>query len=186
MRYKLPTDRLINQLVPYYLSGRRYILLLQSLAYPLKSLNDKFVTFAKLKQIEASMTSQVFYFEWYLNYKFQKYFADQSEKIFITESSPVGVDIYHESALDGKPFTVWREGEQITTSNSLEEPREFYSTAEEILINKVSFKVNVPAITITTQEFVYLLSYEVNRYKIAGKTYLIKIDSEELSPNQNV
>lgn len=176
MRYKLPTDRLINQLVPYYLSGRKYILLLQSLVYPLKTLNDQFVAFAKLKQIEASMTSQVMYFEWYLNNKFQKYFADSTEKIFLTESTPVGVDIYHESALDGKPFTVWQEGEQIITSNELEEPQEFYRTTEEIIINKVSFMVHVPAITLSTQEFVYLLSYEVNRYKIAGKTYLIMIN----------
>ena len=35
-RYKLPIDKLVNRLVPYYLNGRRYILLLQSLVYPCK------------------------------------------------------------------------------------------------------------------------------------------------------
>lgn len=39
-RYRLPTDRLINRLTPHYLSGRRYLLLLGSLVWPLQSLND--------------------------------------------------------------------------------------------------------------------------------------------------
>ncbi len=176
MRYKLPTDRLVNQLVPYYLCGRKYILMLQSLIYPLSLLNDKFVAFAKLRHIEARMTSQVIYFEWYLNYKFSTYFKEPSERIFISESDPLGVDIYHEDSTSSRPFTVWQENEQILTSNPLEEPREFYTMTEEHTINDVSFIVNVPAINITEREFVYLLSYEVNRYKIAGKTYKIKIN----------
>ena len=108
MRYRLPTDKLINTLVPYYLSGRRYILFLQSLVYPLQSLNDKFREFAELKHIEARMTSQVIYFEWYLNYKLSKYFADPNEKIFISESESMGVDIYYEGAENSRPFTVWQ------------------------------------------------------------------------------
>ncbi len=175
MRYRLPTDRLINQLVPYYLCGRNYILMLQSLVYPLSKLNDKFVEFATLRHIEARMTSQVIYFEWYLNYKFSRYFTDPNERIFLSESEPLGVDIYHEEATSSRPFTVWQENEQITTSNPLEEPREFYSVAEERTINDVSFIVNVPTLLIEERELVYMLTYEVNRYKVAGKTYKIKI-----------
>ena len=175
MRYRVPTDRLINQLVPYYLCGRKYILMLQSLVYPLQSLASKFESFADLKHIEARMTSQVISFEWFLNYKFSQYFVNPTERIFITESESLGVDIYIESATNGRPFTVWQENEQIITSNPEEEPREFYGIAEERTINDVSFVVNVPQITITERELVYMLSYEVNRYKIAGKTYKITI-----------
>lgn len=57
-RYKLPTDRLVNQLVPHFLTGRRYILFIQSLVYPLKTLNDRFIEYAREKHIEARMTSQ--------------------------------------------------------------------------------------------------------------------------------
>ncbi|MGG6499226.1 UNVERIFIED_CONTAM: hypothetical protein NY603_40530, partial [Bacteroidetes bacterium 56_B9] len=64
-------------------------------------------------------------------------------------------------------------------------PRPFYRLAEEKPINKVSFMVCVPPVAIPAREFVYMLSYVVNRYKIAGKTYLIKIDSEEYEPNHN-
>lgn len=170
--------------MPYYLSGRRYILLLQSLVYPLKTLNDAFRAFAKEKHIEARMTSQVIYFEWYLNYKFKRYFASADDRIFISETSSLGVDIYHEGAKNAKPFTVWIESEQVLTPNSLEEPREFYQIAEEKALSKVSFTVNVPTITIATKELVYMLSYVVNSYKIAGKTYLIKIDGEEIYPNK--
>lgn len=175
MRYRLPLDRLANQLVPYYLNGRKYILQLQSLLYPLKSVNEHLEEFATLKHIEARMTSQVIYFEWYLNMKFSRYFRDSSERIFISETEPLGVDIYYEDAENSRPFTVWREREEISTSNPLEEPREFYSSNEERTINNVSFTVNVPTITISERELAYMLSYEVNRYKIAGKTYNIKI-----------
>lgn len=183
MRYKLPTDRLVNQLVPHFLTGRKYILFIQSLVYPLKTLNDKFVRFAMEKQLEARMTSQVMYFEWYLNYKFKKYLKDSQENIYIRESTINGVDIYHEGAQYSKPFTLWYNGEQIVTSNEEEEPRALYHTTEEKTINRVSFMVCVPEITISEKEFVYMLSYVVNTYKLAGKTYLLKIDSKEIEPN---
>lgn len=183
-RYRLPTDRLINRLTPHYLSGRRYILLLQSLVWPLQSLNDRFCAWARERQIEARMTSQVMWFEWWLNYRFRRYFRDASDAIHITDSTPLGVDLYREGATVGRPFTVWYEGEQVTTDREDENPRPFHLFTEEKAIAKVSFMVCVPSITIPTQEFVYMLSYAVNIYRTAGKTYLIKIDGEELKPNK--
>lgn len=104
MRYNLPTDRLVNQLVPHFLNGRKYILFLQSLVYPLQVLNERFTDFTKEKHIEARMTSQVMWFEWYLNYKFRKYLADAHDGIYIKESSLIGVDIYHEGARNARPL----------------------------------------------------------------------------------
>lgn len=183
MRYRLPTDKLINQLVQHYLPGRRFILYLQSLVWPLKTLNDRFVEFAKEKRIEAAMTSQIFYFEWYLNSKFGKYLEDPSQKIFISESVPIGVDVYFEDAEYSTPFTVWFDGEQIVTAEESEQPRLMHLVAEEKAVNKTSFTVNVPEIAIAEHEFVYMLSHTVNTYRIAGKTYLIKINSKEITPN---
>lgn len=183
MRYDLPTDKLINRLVPHYLSGRRYILFLQSLAWPLKTLNEQFKAYAKEKQIEARMTSQVICFEWYLNYKLGKYLEDSRDRIFIKDSESVGIDLYHEGAVSSRPFTLWYNNEEITAVKDEEKPRPFYLYAEEKLINKVSFMVYVPPVRIHTQEFVYMLSYIVNTYRIAGKTYLIKIDQQEIEPN---
>lgn len=184
MRYKLPTDRLVNQLVPYFLSGRKYVLFLQSLIYPLQVINEWFVKFAKEKQIEARMTSQTMYFEWYLNYKFKEYFANQDNSIYIKDSQTIGVDLYHEFSAYNKPFTVWYQGEQVTIANPEEEPKAFYFIAEEKLINKVSFLVYVPQISIPEQEFIYMLSNVINTYKLAGMTYLIRIDSNEFEPNK--
>lgn len=76
MRYKLPVDRLVNSLMPHYLSGRRFILFVQSCLYPLQSLNERFRAFARERHIEARMTSQVIYFEWFLNHRFGKYICD--------------------------------------------------------------------------------------------------------------
>ena len=182
-RYRLSTDKLVNRLTPHYLSGRRDLLLLQSLGSPLQSLNDRFHTWARERQIEARMTSQVMWFEWWLNYRFRRYFADPADAIRIADSTPLGVDFYHESATTGRPFTVWYDGERVTTDSDEEQPRPLYLHAEEKAVGKVSFMVCVPPITISTREFVYMLSYAVNTYRTAGKTYLIKIDGEELKPN---
>lgn len=176
-RYKLPTDKLVNRLVPYYLSGRKYILFLQSLIRPLHPLSEKFRAFALEKHIEARMTSQMMYFEWYLNHKFVRYLKNNGERIVITESDPLGVDIYHEDSTYGKPFTLWLNLEEVPPALKPEEkPREFHYLAEEKAINKVSFMVLVPEINIPEKEFVYMLSFVINTYKVAGKTYLIKID----------
>lgn len=185
MRYNLPIDKMINRLVPHYLSGRKYILFLQSLVFPLKSLSERFEKFAQEKHIEARMTSQVIYFEWYLNYKFARYFVDSNERIFIKESISLGADIYHEDALYVRPFTVWYEGEAVDITNDEEKVRELYLLSEEKSINKVSFVVHVPEINTTTKEFVYILSFVVNTYKLAGKTYLIQIEGQEIQPNTN-
>lgn len=186
-RYKLPTDRLVNQLVPHFLSGRNYILFIQSLVYPLKTLNTTFMAYATEKHIEARMTSQIIYFEWYLNYKFKKYLTTADERIFIQESSPIGIDIYHEDSLNGRPFTIWYDMEEIASFTPNEEkPKEFYFLSEEKAINKVSFMIVVPRINIEQKEFIYMLSYVVNTYKTAGKTYLIKIEDQEITPNKPI
>ena len=73
-----------------------------------------------------------------------------------------------------------------TTGNRLQRTtRRNAPVREEKLINKVSFMVCVPPVTIPPQELVYMLSYVVNTYKTAGKTYLIKIDEDEYTPNKN-
>jgi hypothetical protein len=184
MRYRLPTEKLINRLTPHYLPGRKYILFLQSLVYPLQTLNDRFVAFAKEKQIEARMSSQTVYFEWFLNRKFGKYLAVSGEAIYITESVPAGVDIYHENAQNGKPFTLWYENEAVATVNPAENPKELYLLSEEKAINRAGFMICVPEISIDEKEFVYMLSYVVNTYKLAGKTCLIKINAKEMEPNK--
>lgn len=72
MRYKLSIDRTVNRLVPHYLSGRKFILFVQSCLYPLQRTNEWFRSFTRERHIEARMTSQVIYFEWFLNYRFGK------------------------------------------------------------------------------------------------------------------
>jgi len=179
-RYELDTDLLVNRLVPHFLSGRRYILFLQSLVYPLYTLNRWFVGFAREKQIEARMTSQVIWFEWFLTRKFSRYFVDPEDKIVITQSEMLGIDLYGERSAYGRPYTVWQENELIETVNPAELPREMYFRAEEKLINRVSFVVNVPAVVMEERELVYMVSYWVNLYRVAGKTFLIRVDGKEV------
>lgn len=185
MRYKLPIDRLVNQLVPHFLAGRRFILMIQSCLYPLQELNERFRTFARQKHIEARMSSQVLYFEWFLNDRFGKYLANPHERIFLRDSSPVGVDIYHQGAENSRPYTVWYQGEIVATPHPQEVPRPLHRIAEERAINKVSFMVCVPRIIIPEQEFVHMLCSVVNAYRLAGRTYLVRIDTEEFKPHNH-
>ena len=50
--YRINTDRLVNQLVPHYLGGRKLILFLQAILQPLNSLNIKWKEWADEKRIE--------------------------------------------------------------------------------------------------------------------------------------
>ena len=131
MRYKLSIDRTVNRLVPHYLSGRRFILFVQSCLYPLQCTNERFRDFTKEMHIRARMTSQVIYFEWFLNYKFGKYIRDGKDRILIRDSESVGVDLYHEGAEYQRPCTIWYNGEQIISDNDAERPRPFYLLIEE-------------------------------------------------------
>ena len=119
MRYKLSIDRTVNRLVPHYLSGRKFILFVQSCLYPLQRTNEWFRSFTRKRHIEARMTSQVIYFEWFLNYRFGKYIKDGKDRIFIKDSTSVGVDLYHEGAEYQRPFTVWYGAGKSTTMNML-------------------------------------------------------------------
>lgn len=89
MRYYINFDKTVNQLVPYYIGGRKLILYLQALLHPLRKLNDDFIAYAKETRIEAAMTSQIFKFEWYLNRKFKQYFI-HGGKITIKNSEVLG------------------------------------------------------------------------------------------------
>ena len=183
MRYRFTIDKAVNRLLPHYLAGRRFVLCVQSALAPLQNLSDRFRAFAREKHIEARMTSQVIYFEWYLNHRFGKYLADPEERIFLRDSQTVGVDLYHEGATRSRPCTIWYEGERIPTTDDDRMPRPFYHTTEEKLLRQVSFMVCVPALRIPAEEFVPMLSFTVDTYRTAGKTYLIRIDETQYRPH---
>lgn len=170
MRYNISFDKLVNDLTHYVIRDRWYILFVQSLLYPLQSLNDKFSQFAKDKHIEARMTSQVLYFEWFLNYKLNKHFINKTDKITISPPVTKGVPIYRSPI--NHTFVLWQQGENQEVSPV------FYHKIEELKVDRYSFIVNCPAILPNSNnDFVFALKYWVDKYKIAGKTYLIKIES---------
>ena len=162
--YRINTDRLVNQLVPHYLGGRKLILFLQAILQPLNSLNIKWKEWADEKRIEAAMTSQIIMMEYFLNYKFRKYFLDTSEHIVISDGAINGVPIYWEddnkniTEVSGHPTTPLRwKDEKMPTSD-------------------VSFVVSCPAIntkTISQEELTAMITYYVDRYRIAGKKFKV-------------
>ena len=171
MRYTINFDKTINQFVPHYLGGRKLILLLQALMSPLQKLNDYFSTWAKETRIEASMTSQVFKFEWYLNRKFKKYFIDGDSRISIQNGIKLGAPIYRENGdIDDKEnMVIYQESEKRESAPL------FYSY-ETMGIGDVSFVVNSPIIDeslITREAYVAMLSYYVDKYRLSNKTYKI-------------
>lgn len=177
MRYFINFDKTINQLVPYYIGGRKLILYLQALLHPLRKTNDEFVDYAKETRIEASMTSQIFKFEWYLNHKFQKYFAE-SGRITIKNSEVIGTLIYKESAnvSADQDMLVFKEDETSISRQLI-----LYRSDENTDESSVSFVVTTPQIDtklISEQKYIAMLKYVIDRYRLANKTYIIKYESK--------
>lgn len=171
--YRINTDRLVNQLVPHYLGGRKLILLIQSLLQPLNSLNKTWKEKADDMRIEAAMTSQVIMLEWFLNRKYKKYFADQSKHIVISDGSVNGVPLYWEgnSSIGISSFPVYNEGESEVSGH---ESQPLRWKDEKQAESEVSFTVNCPTIDtkkITQAEVSGMIAYWVNRYRIAGKKF---------------
>lgn len=177
MRYFINFDKTINQLVPYYIGGRKLILYLQALMSPLRRLNDDFVSYAKETRIEAAMTSQIFKFEWYLNRKFKKYFANGG-RISIKNSEGLGTPIYKESAnIDvSQNMLVYYD-----TETGIARQLVLYRSDEQTEESSVSFIVTTPQIDtklISEQKYVAMLKYVIDRYRLANKTYIIKYESQ--------
>lgn len=173
MRYSINFNKAVNRLVPYYVGGRKVILYLQSLMKPLQTINNAFADWATETRIEASMTSQVFKLEWYLNRKFRKYFADQAQRISISNGTKRGIPIYNESADIDKEDNLLLQFESENGKQTV--MRWENETGEDITI---SFIVNSPEINpslITTEKYTAMLKYVIDKYRTAGKTYIIKI-----------
>jgi hypothetical protein len=158
------------------MGGRRLILYLQALMYPLRQVNDEFVEYAKETRIEASMTSQIFKFEWYLNRKFGKYFANGG-RITVSNSDALGVPFYQESANigDSENPTV-----RFQLENSDANQLILYHSDEQTGESNVSFVVTTPQIDtnlISEQKYTAMLKYVIDKYRLANKTYIIKYES---------
>lgn len=177
MRYYINFDKTVNQLVPYYIGGRKLILYLQALLHPLRKLNDDFIAYAKETRIEAAMTSQIFKFEWYLNQKFKQYFI-HGGKITIKNSEVLGTPIYKESAniSDSENILIFK-GTETNNSKQLI----LYRSDEQTDESTVSFVVTTPQIDtrlISEQKYIAMLKYAIDRYRLANKTYIIKYESK--------
>lgn len=170
MRYHINFNKLVNRFVPHYIGGRKLILFLQSTLAPLQILNESWVEWAKEMRIEASMTSQVFKFEWFLNRKFKKYLSNNSDRISISHGEPLGVPIYHEDATGVEDMLLYSQEESGVESEVLHRQ---YETTD---ITSHSFAVSVPAIDtnkISQNDFDSILRYWIDKYKLSGKTYII-------------
>lgn len=177
MRYAINFEKTINQLVPYYLGGRKLILYLQSLMKPLASVNEEFVDWAKETRIEASMTSQIFKLEWFLNRRFSKYFQDPTKRITIKNGEKAGTPIYNQGASDipdQDQFKLFQDN-----TNDPGDTGVLLYHGEMTDTSSVSFLVYSPAIDkakITEEAYRTMMEYQIDKYKLAGKTYTIKIN----------
>lgn len=171
MRYKINFDRVVNQLVPHYIGGRKLILFLQSVLKPMQMLNDGFAEWATEVRIEASMTSQIFKFEWFLNRKFKKYFLSPNDRIFIQNSKGLGVPMYYESNDSaGKIDPILYSEEEGGDTMVL------YGSTEKNVESGCSFSVSVPEVDesiITKKEYLSMIEFQIDKYRLANKTYTI-------------
>lgn len=172
MRYTINFDKTINQFVPHYIGGRKIILYLQAIMKPLQDLANTFEEWAKETRIEAAMTSQIFKFEWFLNRRFERYFEDKSQQIHITVGKKLGIPIYNQDANvpASSNMVVYNESEN-------KEGSALHFESENMDSRLCSFTVDTPHINtdmISEYEYLSMLTYQIEKYKISGKTYKIE------------
>ena len=151
------------------------ILYLQSILSPLQTLNNSFAEWAREKRIEASMTSQIFKMEWFLNRRFSKYLLNPSEKITISNSTNSGVALYYQDANSIDNPVIYTQSEYAKNDTGFV----LYRTSESPDMSSYSFMVNSPAINthaINREEYLSQLQYWIDKYRLAGKTYTIKLE----------
>lgn len=169
--YRINTDRLINQLVPHYLGGRRAILFLQSCMQPLNSLNEKWKEWADEKRLEAAMTSQIILLEHYLNHKFNKYLLDRTKHIVVSDGIVNGIPIFWESGGGHGADLILYHAKETPNQNVI-----FRYKDEKQANSDVSFFIccpNVNPAVITQDELTAMISYYVQKYCIAGKKFIV-------------
>jgi len=181
-RYRLFADRIINMLTYNFIRGRRHVLWLQSLVFPLEMLNESTQKFFRDKALEARMTSQVMWFEWYLNYLFGEYFANPGDRITLQHYESLGVPIYYDNEQgrnpdkqesDPKPFVVYNDGETENPDPELQS-QPLHHQNESFLKYTVSFEVKIPLLDSTkikTNEFTAMIAFVIEKYRTAGKDY---------------
>ena len=116
------------------------------------------------------MTSQVIMMEYFLNHKFRKYFLDTSEHIVISDGAINGVPIYWEDANKNIcELPLYNEAKPKLADT---QPLPLRWKDEKMPTSDVSFVVSCPAIntkTISQEELTAMITYYVDRYRIAGK-----------------
>lgn len=172
MRYKIDFKKLVNRFVPHYMGGRKLILYLQSCVEPLQVVSNTFSDWAKETRIEASMTSQIFKLEWFLNRKFSKYFLNAGERISIKNGEKLGVAIYYQSAsIDTEDNMLLYQESENENNTAL------YHSDDTTTESSHSFTVYSPVIDttkISQASYNAMLSYYIDKYKISSKSYIIK------------
>lgn len=171
MKYTIHFNKTINQLVPYYLNGRKLVLFLQALMSPLQQLNDVFSKWARETRIEAAMTSQVFKLEYFLNLKLQQYFSNKTQRITIKNSYSNGTPIYYEHEDMGTHHMVMFNQNELT-----EEKRDLRYEYEDTLNIVYSFLVYAPRpdLSLVSQDaYETQLKFWIDKYKLTNKNYQI-------------
>lgn len=156
--YSIDFDKLIDNLLPWFLRKPVMKSWLKATIAPTISLYGLFTAYIDKKRWEASLTGQVEVMEIMLNQEF--YNDANSRKIFISDNDPEEMIYIHNLAENQSPFYL---------HNLSENEEEVYlSNLDEGII--VDFIVNVP------EELEFDLNYMISlikKYKIAGPSFEI-------------
>ena len=144
------------------ISKRKFVNIawIKFLAKPIRRILAEYYTYLLSNELLIHMNGQVIYIEHILNH----YFDQVNEGIYITDSlaAEEGVILYN----DGE------DNEETYLYNDAEDDDETYFFNREEIENFPDFIINIPS-TVTYNE--QQLRALVNRFKIAGKNYVIKI-----------
>lgn len=94
-RLNITNSKVICEALPFYARGRKLVLLLEAISFPLISIHNAFKEWALERMIEASVTSQSTVLVWYLNHVFRKHFKDKDDSFkIVTDATEDGATIW--------------------------------------------------------------------------------------------
>lgn len=169
--YHINFDRLVNQLTPYFWRGRKTILFIQSILHPIQIINEKWKGWAEDRLIEAGTTSQIILLENYLNHCYMKYVSNKTDRFFIYDGISDGIPLFEE--LQNRPVSQMVLNSQ--DENVLHPPK-LKMQDESNKDYSFSFYVYCPQVDtqlITQKELVDMVTYSVNKYRLAGKKFKV-------------
>lgn len=184
-KYNITNNKIICEVLPFYVRGRKIITLLEASIYPIISIHDKFKKWALEKLIEASVTSQPTVLIWYLNHVFRNKFKSEDNSFqIVTDATENGATIWYlEEQILHTGSTPWMPDSESDTGSAHYTNLVTKDLDEESDAKQADIIIFAPKIkessSYTNEMYIGDIRYYIDKYiTVFNITYEITINQE--------